>query len=105
MKRIVSNVSGVVDAATQGGYRKKLPLPAKVASLAMVLALPQLSLAQQGSGFLEEVIVTAQRRAERSLDVPISITTIGSEWLGKGDVQQLSDISKLTPGLRFDYQG
>ncbi len=79
-----------------------LPLAAAVAVAA---ALPQLSFAQQGPTMIEEIMVTAQRRSERSLDVPISITTIGSEWLGKGDVQQLSDIMKLTPGLRFDNQG
>ncbi|MYM61925.1 TonB-dependent receptor [Pseudomaricurvus sp. HS19] len=68
-----------------------------------ICGIPQAS-AQQ-SGFLEEVTVTAQRRAERSADVPISITTLGADLLGKGDVQQLSDIMKLTPGLRFDNQG
>jgi iron complex outermembrane receptor protein len=60
---------------------------------------------QPQTGYLEEVTVTAQRREERSLDVPISITTLGADALGKGDVQQLSDVMKLTPGLRFDNQG
>ena len=105
MKNSQSSVTRAARLASTGDYLKAALLPAKATGLAIALTLPQLSLAQQGSGYLEEVIVTAQRRAERSLDVPISITTIGSEWLGKGDVQQLSDISKLTPGLRFDYQG
>ncbi|WP_317929498.1 TonB-dependent receptor [Halioxenophilus sp. WMMB6] len=61
---------------------------------------------RDNSGFvMEEVTVTAQRRDERALDVPIAITALGSEQLGKGDVQQLGDIMKLTPGLRFDSQG
>ncbi len=84
-------------------HRGMAPLGAATLSLAVALS-PQV-VAQTSPGYLEEVIVTAQRRAERSQDVPISITTIGGEWLGKGDVQQLSDIMKLTPGLRFDYQG
>lgn len=54
---------------------------------------------------IEEVQVTAQRRTERALDVPISITALGAEQLGKGDVLQLGDIAKLTPGMRFDAQG
>jgi iron complex outermembrane receptor protein len=54
------------------------------------------------SGSLEEVLVTAQRRSERPQDVPITLTTIDAEQLGQGDVQQLSDIAKLTPGVRFD---
>lgn len=57
------------------------------------------------SGNLEEVLVTAQRRAERPQDVPITLTTIDAEQLGQGDVQQLSDIAKLTPAVRFDNTG
>lgn len=73
-------------------------------ALALLTVLTQPAWAQQ-SGYLEEVTVTAQRREERSLDVPISITTIGEDALGKGDVQKLSDVMKLSPGLRFDNQG
>lgn len=54
---------------------------------------------------LEEVTVTAQRRTERSLDVPIAITALSAEQLGRGDVLKLGDIGKLTPGLRFDDLG
>lgn len=54
---------------------------------------------------IEEVVVTAQRRSESAVDVPISVTAIGADQLGQGDVQQLSDIMKLTPGLRFDFLG
>ncbi|NHO67425.1 TonB-dependent receptor [Aestuariicella hydrocarbonica] len=77
-------------------------MPASVLACSLFLS-PQL-LAQQAA-VLEEVTVTAQRRAEKSEDVPISITAISADMLGKGDVQQLSDIMKLTPGLRFDNQG
>lgn len=76
--------------------------------LAVLIAQPALAeqpAAKPQAGYLEEVTVTAQRREERSLDVPISITTIGGDALGKGDVNQLSDLMKLTPGLRFDNQG
>ncbi len=52
-----------------------------------------------------DIVVTAQRREEKAKDVPITLTTITSDVLGNGDVQQLSDISKLTPALRFDNYG
>ena len=52
-----------------------------------------------------EIVVTAQRRAERSVDVPITVTTLGSEQLATANVNQLSDTARLTPGLRFDAQG
>ncbi len=52
-----------------------------------------------------EVIVTAQRRSERLRDVPVTVTALSGAQLQQANVQSLTDISKLTPGLRFDYQG
>jgi iron complex outermembrane receptor protein len=54
---------------------------------------------------LGEIVVTAQRREERSRDVPISITTLGAQQLTQANVQSLGDIVKLTPALRFDTVG
>jgi len=51
------------------------------------------------------IIVTAQRRAEAQVDVPISITSLSEEALDTANVQQLSDIGKVTPALRFDFAG
>lgn len=52
---------------------------------------------------VDVIIVTAQRRAERTQDVPISITSISSDTLSRANVQQLGDITKLSPATRFDY--
>ncbi|WP_426000014.1 TonB-dependent receptor [Caulobacter sp. DWR1-3-2b1] len=54
---------------------------------------------------VNEVIVTAQRRDERARDVPISITTVSASQLEAAHVEQLSDIPRLTPALRFDSAG
>lgn len=51
------------------------------------------------------IIVTAQRRAEAQVDVPISITSLSEQALDTANVQQLSDIGKITPALRFDFAG
>jgi len=55
-------------------------------------------------GGLEEVMVTAQRREEKAVDVPITIAAIDAQQLVTANVQNLSDIAQLTPSLRFDYQ-
>lgn len=88
-------------------FCRRKPLAPVHLSLAGLILAPHLACAQPagGAAVLEEVKVTAQRRTERSLDVPISITAIGADQLGKGDVQQLGDIMKLTPGLRYDQAG
>jgi iron complex outermembrane receptor protein len=75
---------------------------------ASLVALPvhaQSGATANNAGALEEVVVTAQRRSERALNVPISIATIDANQLGQGDVQQLGDITKFTPGMRFDNLG
>lgn len=57
---------------------------------------------QQAQTIDSEIVVTAQRRAERSVDVPISLTTLGAGQLATANVRDLSDISRVTPSLRFD---
>lgn len=51
------------------------------------------------------IIVTAQRRAEAQVDVPISITNLDPAALETANVQELGDIVKVTPALRFDFAG
>jgi iron complex outermembrane receptor protein len=53
---------------------------------------------------LEEIVVTAQRRSEKMVDVPISITALSAQQLATANVQNLGDIAQLTPSLRFDNQ-
>jgi len=60
--------------------------------------------AESPVGGLEEIVVTAQRRSEKAVDVPISITALSQDQLDTANVQNLGDIMKVTPGLRFDYQ-
>ena len=51
------------------------------------------------------IVVSAQRREEASLDVPITVTTLSEAQLATANVDELIDISKVTPSLRFDFQG
>ncbi len=51
-----------------------------------------------------EIVVTAQRRSERQVDVPISIAAIGPQQLATANVQNLADISKVATAVRFDNQ-
>lgn len=75
-------------------------------AITMVMAGPALAQSATGerASVENDIIVTAQRRAERLQDVPITITSLSSDTLERANVQQLSDIVKLTPATRFDYQ-
>lgn len=48
---------------------------------------------------LGEIIVTAQRRAQRLEDVPISIAVASAEQLEKSGVQSIHDLAQITPGV------
>ena len=48
---------------------------------------------------LEEVIVTAQKRTETILTVPISITSLGEAALENRGIKDLNDIARATPSL------
>jgi iron complex outermembrane receptor protein len=52
----------------------------------------------------DEIVVTAQRRGERSVDVPITVTTLSSEDLQQTNFDDIADLQRLTPGLRVDYR-
>lgn len=54
---------------------------------------------------LTEIIVTAQRRAERLQDVPMSITALTGEELSKRGATDINDIIANSPGLANPAQG
>ena len=53
----------------------------------------------------DDIIVQAQRRAERLQDVPISVTVQTGAQLEKAGVDNLRDLGSVTPGLTFQAQG
>src|SRR5690606_25274315 len=48
-------------------------------------------------GELEEVIVTAQRRSERLVDVPISVAAVSISELERAGATSLESLNKLVP--------
>jgi iron complex outermembrane receptor protein len=51
------------------------------------------------AGADEEIIVTAQKRAERLIDVPISVTAVGGEALEDQNLTAATDLQYVAPGL------
>jgi iron complex outermembrane receptor protein len=52
-----------------------------------------------------EIIVTAQKREERSVDVPIAITAASAQTLQKAGITRLEDISQIAPGVQLSRIG
>ena len=54
---------------------------------------------------VEEVIVTAQKRQERLIDVPQSVTVVLPDELAKTGAVQFRDVAASVPGMTFTTQG
>jgi outer membrane receptor protein involved in Fe transport len=57
------------------------------------------------AGDLDEVIVTAQKRSERLLDVPSAITAVSGDRLESLQVNSVSDLAGYVPGLSVTGYG
>jgi iron complex outermembrane receptor protein len=78
-------------------YRHMLLAASALAGLAISggVALAQ----DDNTSVLEEIVVTAQKRAERLQDVPISITAVSGEELARRGSTGLMDLQYSVPGL------
>jgi iron complex outermembrane receptor protein len=56
-------------------------------------------------GQLDEILVVAERRQERLVDVPIAISTVSGVKLQRDGITDLLDVAQEVPGLRFDAAG
>jgi iron complex outermembrane recepter protein len=54
---------------------------------------------------LQEIVVTAQRRAENIQDVPVSIAAYSQDQMDAQGVRTMDDVSRLTPGITFQRLG
>lgn len=68
-----------------------------VATALSSLALP--ALAQEGGLALEEIVVTAQKRAESVDEVPITINAFGAEGIRDLGVQNVNELGNFIPGV------
>ena len=57
------------------------------------------------SDALDEIVVTAQRRAERLQDVPAAITALSGDTLNQMRMQGNADLAAYVPSLSFDVLG
>jgi len=77
---------------------KRAPLVA-----AMLLAIGPSTLMANDIGFvIEEIIVTAQKRAQSLQDVPLSVSAFGGDFIEQAGSANLVDLAKFTPGLNAD---
>jgi len=71
---------------------------ARAVSLAIVASVVPGPLLAQGT-VLEEVIVTATKREESLMDVPLAITAMSGEFIREVNLNDIKDLIQFTPGI------
>src|SRR5688572_7631856 len=80
------------------------PVTVSVLTLSLAaLSHPAGSLAQEVT--LEEIIVTAQKREQRLIEVPVSITALSGQELEQRGLSSIQDISFAVPGMAMREDG
>jgi iron complex outermembrane receptor protein len=72
---------------------------------AAVLAAAGAAQAETATAQVGEVIVTAQRRSERLEQVPMAVTVLSGETLGKAGVVGMQDINRIAAGVQVNFGG
>ncbi len=72
----------------------------KQLAISIIALSPQLAFSQGESLELEEVVVTATKRAQSMQEVPIAISAISSSDLKKSGVFETSDLNRSAPNLQ-----
>ena len=80
----------------------------KVALAVLTTATPVAALAQTSAetptGFIETVTVTAQKRLQNPIDVPMALTAYNGDFLQKVDIQEFDKLSLFVPGFEVQNQ-
>ncbi len=79
-----------------------LPLVMAASASAQQAAAPASSGQASDSGGLEEIVVTAQRKSENVLRVPVSISAATGQQLLSEGIEQISSLQFTTPGFYTD---
>lgn len=53
---------------------------------------------------MEEIVVTARKREESLVDVPVSISVLSSTVIDEAGIQEPRDFFEMTPGVDFDIE-
>ncbi len=76
--------------------RARRPL---VTALASAVTFASAASGAAAQAVLEEIIVTAQKRAENIMDIPATVNAVTAEQMGKFRVFSMDDVQAMTPGL------
>jgi iron complex outermembrane receptor protein len=71
-------------------------------ALALALATPAVTTAQTADETIEQITVTARKRDESLVDVPISISAVTEDTMSRNALRSVADIAPTVPGLNIN---
>jgi len=72
---------------------------------ATLSATPTLAQTGQEATVVDEIIVTATRRAQRLIEAPVAVTAISGEQLDNSGVSDIRELTSLAPSVQFQTPG
>ena len=81
---------------------RRMVLRSPLVVVSAIALLGGVTVQAQQQGRIEEIVVTAQKRAENVQDVPIAITAYTNETLQKKGITSITHLSALTPNVNLD---
>ncbi|HTT41718.1 MAG TPA: TonB-dependent receptor [Steroidobacteraceae bacterium] len=85
--------------------KKQVSCAAAVAALLAPILAHAADVSGAAGDALQEIVVTAERRAEPLQDVPISITAFSAEDLERSNINYAKDYLQLTPNVSYAQDG
>ena len=79
---------------------KRTEIAIAVSAALVVSAVPQLAISQE----MEEIVVTATKRAETVGDVPLAITALSGNFIESVNLNDVKDLISFTPGITGNSQ-
>ncbi|RYF92660.1 MAG: TonB-dependent receptor [Caulobacteraceae bacterium] len=85
-------------------YRRLLLAAAGLSAIAISTAAQAQDTAGPDTGAVEEIVVTAQKRDQQAIDVPVALTAYSGARLDKLGVEDFADLALFTPGFEVQDQ-
>ena len=82
-----------------GSIRQRMLATSTSFAVASLITLPAAAVEGNAATHLEEVVVTARKREETLMDIPLSVTALSSEDIREANISSLADIAANTVGF------
>ena len=85
-------------SARYGSYYLSLS-PIAVAACVVAAAPAQAQDSSSGSGGLQEIVVTAQKRSESLQDTPLAVSAVSADTIESRGITDISNLTAIAPSL------